>query len=252
MTSYPTVHGLQTEHQPDAIRRRLASQQHPSYLGDAVLGGIDGCVTTFAIVAGAAGGGLPVTVILILGVANLLADGFSMAVGNYQSTKSKRQLIEKVRRMEQRHIQLVPDGEREEIRQIFRAKGFEGQMLEDIVETISSDEELWINTMLVEEHGVQLQTTNPAWAAVVTFAAFCAVGLIPLLPYLVPGLSTSMLFPVSAGATAGAFFLIGLAKGYHLEHAMLRGGFETLAMGGAAAILAYVVGALLRASFGVA
>lgn len=250
MASHSTMHDLHTDHQPDAVRRRLSNQQNPSYLGDAVLGGIDGCVTTFAIVAGAAGGGLPVTVILILGVANLLADGFSMAVGNYQSTKSQRQLIDKIRRMEQRHIQLVPEGEREEVRQIYRAKGFEGQVLEDIVETISSDEELWINTMLMEEHGVQLQTPDPSWAALVTFAAFCAVGVIPLIPYLVPGLATSMLFPVSAGATAGAFFLVGLAKGYHLEHGMLRGGLETLAMGGAAATLAYAVGAWLRASFG--
>lgn len=154
--------------------------------------------------------------------------------------------------MEQRHIRLVPDGEREEIRQIYRAKGFEGQTLEVIVETISSDEELWINTMLAEEHGVQLRTPSPVRAALVTFAAFCAVGLVPLIPYLVPELSTSMLFPISAGATAGAFFLIGLAKGYYLEQAILRGGLETLAMGGAAATLAYVVGAWLRASFGVA
>jgi VIT1/CCC1 family predicted Fe2+/Mn2+ transporter len=252
MTVHSIMHDLQTEHRPDAIHRRLARQQSPSYLGDAVLGGVDGCVTTFAVVAGAAGGGLPVMVILILGVANLLADGFSMAVGNYQSSKSRRQLIEKVRRMEQRHIRLVPDGEREEIRQIYRAKGFEGQMLEHIVETISSDEELWINTMLVEEHGLQLQTPNPTWAALVTFAAFCAAGLIPLLPYLVPGLKSSVLFPVSAAATAGAFFLIGLAKGYHLERSVIRGGLETLAMGGAAATLAYAVGAVIRAAATVA
>lgn len=190
--------------------------------------------------------------ILTLGLANLLADGFSMAVGNYQSTKSRRQLIEKVRRTEQRHIRLVPDGEREEIRQIYRAKGFEGQMLEHIVETISSDEELWINTMLVEEHGLQLQTPNPARAALVTFGAFCAVGLIPLLPYLVSGLEASVLFPVSSVATAGAFFLIGLAKGFQLEQSVIRGGLETLAMGGVAATLAYAVGAVIRAAAGVA
>lgn len=252
MTNHSTMHDLQTDHRPDAVHRRLTSQQNPSYLGDAVLGGIDGCVTTFAIVAGAVGGGLSVAVILILGVANLLADGFSMAVGNYQSSKSRRELIEKVRRMEQRHIRLVPDGEREEIRQIYRAKGFEGQVLEHIVETISSDEELWINTMLVEEHGLQLQTPNPGRAALVTFGAFCAVGLIPLLPYLVSELEASVLFYVSAAATAGAFFLIGLAKGFQLEQSVIRGGLETLAMGGAAASLAYAVGAVIRAAAGVA
>lgn len=250
MSNGSTLQDLQSEHRPASIHRRLRDQQNPSYLGDAVLGGMDGCVTTFAIVAAAAGGGLTPTVILVLGVANLLADGFSMAVGNYQNSQSRRQLIDKVRRMEQRHIRLVPEGEREEIRQIYRAKGFEGRMLEDIVATISSDEELWINTMLVEEHGLQLQTPNPAWAAFVTFAAFCLVGLIPLLPYLVSALDVSVLFPVSAAATAGAFFLIGLAKGYHLEQSMIRGGLETLAMGGAAATLAYFVGAVVGSATG--
>ena len=73
---------LQAEHHPHAIRTRVGSQQNHSYLGDAVLGGVDGCVTTFAVVAGAAGAGFPSLVIVVLGVANLLADGLSMAVSN--------------------------------------------------------------------------------------------------------------------------------------------------------------------------
>lgn len=257
MTDRSTIRDLEAEHRPEAIRRRLRSRQNPSHIGDAVLGGIDGCVTTFAIVAGAAGGGLSSTVVIILGVANLLADGFSMAVSNYQSAKSERQLVEKIRRMEQRHIRLVPDGEREEIRQIYRTKGFNDHTLEAIVETITSDEELWINTMLMEEHGMQLRTPSPSRAALVTFFAFLVVGFIPLIPYLafpylLPGLARSVLFPVSAGATAVAFLLIGFAKGHYLERAVIRGGLETLVMGGAAAGVAYVVGAWLRASFGAA
>lgn len=257
MSERVTIRNLQAEHQPAAIRRRLQSGQNPSYVGDAVLGAIDGCVTTFAIVAGAAGGGLSVMVIVILGFANLFADGFSMAVSNYQNAKSQRQMVEKIRRVEQQHIRLVPDGEREEIRQIYRGKGFEESTLEAIVETITSDEELWVNTMLTEEYGLQLCTPSPSRAALVTFFAFLAAGLIPLTPYitlhyLMPGLSGSILFPLSAGATGVTFLLIGLAKGHYLERAALRGGLETLAMGGTAAILAYVIGAWLRASFGVA
>lgn len=69
-------------------RRRLAESRHPSYLGDAILGSIDGCVTTFAVVAGAAGGGFSSGVVIVLGIANLLADGFSMAVSNYQGPRA--------------------------------------------------------------------------------------------------------------------------------------------------------------------
>ncbi len=256
MNEHTTTRNLQAEHQPTAIRRRLQNQQNPSYVGDAVLGGIDGCVTTFAIVAGAAGGGFSVMVVVILGFANLFADGFSMAVSNYQSAKSQRQMVDKIRRIEQQHIRLVPDGEREEIRQIYRGKGFEGATLEAIVETIASDEDLWVNTMLTEEHGMQLRTPSPLRAALITFFAFLAVGLIPLtpyiaFPYLMPGLSRSAFFPLSAAATGIAFLLIGCAKGHYLERAALRGGLETLIMGGTAALLAYVVGAWLRVSFGV-
>jgi VIT1/CCC1 family predicted Fe2+/Mn2+ transporter len=243
---------LEADHHPDAISERLAEDTRHSYLGDAVLGGIDGCVTTFAVVAGVAGGGLSAGVAIILGFANLLADGFSMAVSNYQGTKSQRELVSKVRRMEEHHIRHVPDGEREEIRQIFAAKGFEGEVLEKVVSTITSDRKLWVDTMLTEEHGLQLDTPNPLRAALVTFAAFCMVGLVPLLPYLLPGLPVHLTFPVSAAATAVAFFLIGLAKGRYLEHAMLRGGLETLFLGGGAAALAYGVGAWLQATFGIA
>jgi VIT1/CCC1 family predicted Fe2+/Mn2+ transporter len=257
MMEMPSPENLKAQHQPDAIRRRLQNKQHPGYLGDAVLGGIDGCVTTFAIVMGALGGGLSVTVIIILGIANLLADGFSMAVSNYQNAKSQRQMAEKIRRIEQQHIKLVPDGEREEIRQIYRNKGFSGSALEAIVETVTRDEDLWVSTMLTEEYGMPLQLPSPPHAALATFLAFLVAGLVPLAPYIMlsyvaPELPEIALFALSGGATAGAFLLIGFAKGRYLGHAALRSALETLAMGGTAAAIAYGVGAWLRATFGIA
>jgi hypothetical protein len=107
---------LEAEHRPKAVRRRLVESRRPSYLGDAILGGIDGCVTTFAVVAGAVGGGFSGVVVIVLGIANLLADGFSMAVSNYQGTKSQRQQVEEARRSEERQVEAIPEGEREEIR----------------------------------------------------------------------------------------------------------------------------------------
>src|SRR5690242_13763923 len=151
MSTTPPLKQLVKEHTPHAIAQRLASATEHSYLGDFVLGAVDGTVTTFAVVAGVAGAGLGSSVAIILGLANLFADGFSMAAGNYLSTKAEREVVERVRKSEEAHIERHPAGEREEIRQIFAAKGFEGQLLDQIVETITQDRERWINTMLKEE-----------------------------------------------------------------------------------------------------
>ena len=241
---------LTSEHHPSAIRARLDGVQQQSYLGDAVLGGIDGCVTTFAVVAGAVGGGFPAVVPIVLGFANLLADGFSMAVGNYQGTKSQRELVDEARRTEEYHIDQIPEGEQEEIRQIFARKGFEGDVLEKIVDVITQDRQLWVDTMLTEELGLQVNGPSPLRAALATFAAFIVVGIIPLAPFLVPGLTPEQTFRASAFVTALAFFGIGMVKGLVLGRSAIRSGLETLLVGGLAAVLAYVVGAWLRQTFG--
>ncbi|MDZ7747493.1 MAG: VIT1/CCC1 transporter family protein [Halofilum sp. (in: g-proteobacteria)] len=239
------------DHRPEAIRRRLARSGEHDYLADAVLGGIDGCVTTFAVVAGATGGALSPLVVIILGFANLVADGFSMAVSNYHGTRSAREFVSKQRRAEEQHIDRVPEGEREEIRQIFARKGFEGDTLERVVDTITANRRLWVDTMLTEEHGLQLSGSDPVRAGATTFAAFIVVGLVPLLPYLLPTAPEAM-FGASCVLTAAAFFGIGWAKGQRLQQPRLRSAWQTLWTGGAAAVLAYLVGWGLRAGFGTA
>lgn len=234
------------------MRRRLSERRRQSYLGDAVLGGIDGCVTTFAVVAGAVGGGFSGLVVIILGFANLFADGFSMAVSNYQGTKSEREQVEEARRSEERHIEEIPTGEREEIRQIFASKGFEGETLENIVEVITNDRRLWVDTMLTEELGLEVEGPNPLRAALATFVSFLIVGFIPLAPFIVPNLSQETSFLASSIGAACAFFGVGTAKGLVLGRSAFRAGLETLLTGGGAALLAYVVGAWLRQAFGAA
>lgn len=237
---------LQEEHSPEAIRRRLAAPTRHSYLADAVLGGIDGCVTTLAVVAGAVGAGFAPVVAIVLGVANLLADGFSMAISNYQSGRTREHLLESTRRDELEHIRHVPDGEEEEVRQIFAAKGFSGATLEHIVETITADGERWVNTMLVEEHGLALEGPSPWISGLTTYAAFVTVGMLPLLPYLILPLAPRHIFPASALLSLAAFFLVGAVKGHLLSYRRLRFGLETMVAGGAAGVVAYVVGAVLR------
>jgi vacuolar iron transporter family protein len=237
-------------HTPDEIAKRLRAARQHSYLSDFVLGAVDGTVTTFAVVAGVAGADLPNHVAIILGGANLLADGFSMAVGNYLGTQADRHLVERVRQIEGRHIDTVPDGEREEIRQIFATKGFEGRVLEEAVDVITQNRDRWIDTMLTEEFGLQIHGASPWRAAGATFLAFVIAGLVPLVPFFISArLTGDHTFILSTAATAATFFLIGLAKGRVVQRPILQSGLQTLAVGGAAAALAYVVGAWLHAFF---
>ncbi|MFT5327285.1 MAG: VIT1/CCC1 family predicted Fe2+/Mn2+ transporter, partial [Planctomycetaceae bacterium] len=135
---------LEHGHRPDEIRERLAAPYHHSYLRDFVYGAIDGTVTTFAVVSGVAGADLDVSIVIILGTANLVGDGFSMAAGNFLGTRTEQQVLERTQQMEEHHIDRNPDGEREEIRQIFAAKGFSGSDLERVVEVITADRQLWV------------------------------------------------------------------------------------------------------------
>lgn len=240
------VGDLHAEHTEAAVEARIAVTPAPSYLGDAVLGAIDGSITTFAVVAATLGGELPPVVAFILGVSNLVADGFSMAASNYQRVRAGAHELDHARAVEGRHIDLVPDGERREVRAIYAAKGFEGETLERIVETITSDRARWIDTMLVEEWGLRLDPQNPVRAALVTFGAFALVGAVPLLPLVLEPWIGPAVFAASATLTMATFFGIGVAKGRVLGHPLLRAGIETLAVGGGAAVLAWGGGWAVR------
>lgn len=239
---------LESDHSPEAISERLGRGPRASYLRDFVYGAIDGTVTTFAVVAGVVGAGLRPVIIVILGVANLLADGFSMAAGNFLATRSERQEREQIRRQEERHILEIPEGEREEIRQIYAAKGFTAGELERIVEVITSDRHRWVEAMMREEHGFGQDPREPMRAAASTFAAFVAVGTIPLLVFLVdllvPG-EFANAFGWSAVLTGLAFFVVGALKSTFVPQAWWMAGAETLAVGGVAALVAYGIGAFL-------
>jgi VIT1/CCC1 family predicted Fe2+/Mn2+ transporter len=238
---------LADDHTPKAIRKRLAAATRHSYVGDFVLGAIDGAVTTFAVVAGVAGADLGGGVAVVLGLANLAADGFSMAASNFASTRSEHELLDQLRRMEEQHIARVPEGEREEIRQIFAAKGFEGPVLEEVVAVITADRKRWVDTMVTEEFGHRLESPSPWKAGAATFAAFILAGLVPLSPLaLVQHTTPGQTFAASSLLTAATFFLIGLAKGRVVQRPMLYSGLETLVIGGAAASLAYLVGVGLK------
>lgn len=240
---------LRDMHTPDRVSERLDKGASQSYLKDMVYGGIDGTITTFAVVAGIVGADLSAGIVVILGLANLIADGFSMGVSNFLGTRAEQQFLHMIRKEEEAEIQLIPDGEKEEIRQIYAAKGFEGDLLEQVVEVITSDEKVWVDTMLMEEHGLLLEGPEPGRAARWTFVAFLIAGIVPVVPFIINlivdgGISTPFLW--SSIATAATFFVIGVFKARVVGGNTIKAGVETVAVGGIAAVLAYGVGWLLR------
>lgn len=228
------------------------------YIGEFVYGGIDGSVTTFAVVAGAAGASLESSVIIILGFANLIADGFAMSVGSYLSNKSEAENYEKHERIEYWEVDNLPEKEREEIREIYQAKGFEGELLDQVVKVITADKDRWVDVMMKEELNMIKEEKSPIMMGFMTFVAFILVGLIPLISY-VWNFSSDVdmtkelaqnLFGTSILFTSLAFVGIGWLKSYVTDTARIRSILETLFLGATAAILSYFVGNVLEKMVG--
>lgn len=230
-------------HDPAAIATRIGSPRGRGVLRDVVYGAIDGSVTTFAIVSGVAGAGLPPFIIIALGIANVLADGFSMAAGNYSATKADQDNIARIRTIEARHIDLYPRGEWLEVREILAQKGLHGEVLDRATDDITADRARWIDMMVEGEYGLSNADPNPMRAALATFMAFLAAGLVPLMPFVF-GLEHA--FRLSAMMTLVVFFGIGALKSRWSLAPWWRSGIETLAIGGAAALIAFAVGSLFH------
>ena len=218
------------------------------YLGEFVYGAIDGSVTTFAVVAGAAGANLESSIVIILGFANLIADGFSMSVGSYLSSKSEIQNYEKHKQIEYWEVDHLPEKEREEIREIYEAKGFKGELLEQVVDTITADKDRWVDVMMKEELEMAEQTKSPLAMGSVTFISFLLLGFVPLIIYVMDYFMVinQNLFFVSSVLTGICFIGIGYLKSLVTHTAKFRSIIETLILGGAAAILSYFVGGFIE------
>ena len=233
---------MEHEHTVEAIQARLSAGPRQNYLRDWIYGGVDGAVTTFAVVSGVVGARLSPWVILVMGFANLFADGFSMAASNFLGTRAEHEDLKRLEAIEHRHVDLDPEGEREEVRQIFRSKGFTGEDLTRLVDLITSDRARWVRTMLTEEYGLPQEVRSPWLAAITTFSAFLVCGVVPLLPYLLGGPDPLVLSIVMTGIV---FFGIGSLKSRWSMSVWWRSGLSTLAVGVIAAGLAYAAGLML-------
>ena len=218
------------------------------YISEFVYGGIDGAITTFAVVAGATGAQADIKWVLIFGFANLIADGFSMSVGNYFSTKTENENYDKHRDIEYWEIEHLREKEVQEIRDIYTAKGFKGELLEQVVDVITADNDIWVDTMMKEELEMTQNDRAPIKTATATFLSFNLIGLIPLLAYMVAlwvDIPNNTLFWMSSLATGIGLVIIGSLKSHVTENSRIRGILETLLLGGLAAVLAYYVGVIL-------
>ncbi len=218
-------------------------------LRDGVLGAVDGTVTTFAVVAGTIGASLPGGVVVVLGVANLIADGFSMGISNFLGIKAEVEQDRKTAVGEVENVRRDPEGARERVRRVLRTNGFTGADLDRATAVITSDERVWVNTLVQEEHGIGHRESRPFRAGLATFVAFAVVGLLPLLPFIAEAISPGRIgdpFLWSCVMAGLAFFTIGVVKARIVDQHEFRGGIETLLVGGSAAVTAYVIGWLLR------
>ncbi len=239
-------------HDPRRIAQS-ASERHggggSQYLGEMVYGGLDGIITTFAVVSGVAGADLGVKVVLIMGLANLFADGFSMATGAYLSSKSEQEYYHREKQRESWEVEHFPDGERTELYQLYLSQGYSEEDARKLVEIKTKDSQRWVKSMMVEELGMMEDERNPLVTALATFAAFLTAGSVPMLIYLlgllVP-IPSAVSFPIALFLSVGALFGLGAAKVLVTERNAWRSGLEMLAVGGLAAAVAYLVGAALK------
>lgn len=239
-------------HSPARIAQ-AASEQHggagSQYLGDMVYGGLDGIVTTFAVVSGVAGAELGTSIILIMGLANLFADGFSMATGAFLSAKSEQEVYDREYQREAWEVDHFPEGERAELVALYRARGYPDADAEALADIQTRDKTRWVQAMMVDELGLLPDDKKPIQSALATFLAFVVAGSVPLLVYLlglVVPVAAGVSFPVSLILSGLALFGLGAAKVLVTKLNPLRSGLEMLLVGGLAAGVAYLVGALLK------
>ena len=221
------------------------------YLKEIVYGGNDGIVTTFAVVAGFAGAQanvattMPVLTVLLFGFANLFADGVSMALGNFLSIRSEKDVYYSEKGKEAYEIVHNRELERQESVEILAKKGFTKKQAEDLVAIYMTNDRYWVDFMMNQELELpNPESDNPFFMSLATFFAFITFGFIPLIPYVF--FKGADLFVMSTATTASALALLGIVRWKVGKQGFVRSVGETLLLGGVAATVAYFVGTMFK------
>jgi VIT1/CCC1 family predicted Fe2+/Mn2+ transporter len=217
---------------------------HGAALRNFVLGTSDGLVTVLAFVAGVSASFSKSSLVLAAGVVEMFAGAFSMGLGAFLGARAERDLYAREREREEREVRDVPHLEREELREIYRKKGFDGPPLERVVETLTATPERWVDVMMSEELGLSPIAGSPWAAGLVVGLSYVVAAAIPLAAYVV--LDASHALAVSAALTSCALLGVGGWKARYTQQPLVRGALETLAMGLTGAVVCYGIGQLGR------
>ena len=233
-------------HAHDVLIHRHHDPHRPGFaLADVILGGQDGLVNVLGVILGVAAATQDTHIILAAGLAATFAESVSMGAVSYTTNQAEHARYESEREREYRHLHLVPAVEREEIRSIYQSKGFDGALLERIVDTITADKDVWVGVMMSEEH--QLTPVGRGRAvrsAFIVGLSAIAGSLIPLAPFVVLPVKVGMV--VSVAIAAVTLFAVGAYKARVTVGHVGRSGLEMALIGTISAMAGYVVGLLFR------
>jgi VIT1/CCC1 family predicted Fe2+/Mn2+ transporter len=240
----PTI----TEDDIDYHQRR-DPHRRAGEVSEVILGAQDGLVNVLGVVLGVAASTGNNQVVLVAGLATTFAESISMAAVAFTSSRANAAHFEAERQREHRHLRRVPALEKEEVRDIYGKKGFKGPLLDQIVETITENPDVWVALMLAEEHRITPVSTRESLRAswVVGLASFVG-SIIPLWPFL--AFSTGLSMGLAVASAGVSLFAIGIYKAKRTVGTPWRSGLELLAIGLLSALLGYAVGALFQVPVG--
>ena len=207
---------------------------------------MDGIITTFAVVAASVGGSLSSDIILLMGMANLVADGISMGFGDYVSSQAEFDYTRAEHKREKWELDNYPEGEKREMVELYMKRGMTEKDAEDVINIMSKYQNFFLDVMMVEELGLMPpdEDDSPARNGLVTFASFVFFGFIPLLPFVLgraTKASDDVNFAVACILTGCTMLALGASKAKFTNQSMVRSALLMLLNGGMAAIAAYMV-----------
>ena len=216
------------------------------YVKSLVFGGLDGIITTFAVVAASVGGSLNTDVILLMGFANLIADGLSMGFGDYLSSQAEFEYTRAEHKREKWELDNYPEGEKQEMVELYVKRGMTQADAESVIEVMSKYKNFFLDVMMVEELGLMPpdESDSPAKNGLVTFLAFVFFGFIPLTSYVLAGAtgaSDRANFVVACLLTALTMLALGASKARFTNQSTVKSALLMLLNGGMAAVAAYLV-----------
>lgn len=209
-----------------------------------VFGANDGLVSNLALLMGVAGANPGPGVIVLAGIAGLIAGAFSMGVGEYISVQSQQELLDYQLAFQRHQLREAPDHERRILADIYRKRGFSEDEAAHFVDRVFANPESAAELLIFEEVGLDERSIGSPWSAAIgSFLAFTLGALVPLVPYLL--VSGTPAFFGSLLASLAALFLLGLSISRLTRRAPLRTAVRQLLLGGIAAAVTFAVGALI-------